>query len=113
MQQHAVAINLTPITTTKMLRKYAYRQHKIYLYIQFYDENMQELCGTDNYLRVDGRMTKDRIFEEFRAKAKRQKAAYERDPKLYTMNKWYYMQLFRGACPSRASKITEIVPVFE
>ena len=95
-----------------MLRKYAYHKNVTRIYVQFYDENQRPLCGSDNYIRCDARKAVNTLVEEFRQKAKRQVEAHNRDPKLYCSNKWHYMQVFRGACPSRASKLTDIIPVF-
>lgn len=96
-----------------MFRKYLRRHRERYTYIQFFDENKQELCGSEHFIRCDGRKSQETIFAEFRAKAFRQAEAYKSNPKTYCMNKWHYMQLRTGYCPTRSSKISEIVPIFD
>lgn len=96
-----------------MFRKYPRRDRKAHVYIQFFDENKLELCGSEHNIRCDARKSKDTIFAEFRAKAYRQAEAHKSNPKHYCMNKWHYMQLTTGYCPSRSKNISEIVPIFD
>lgn len=89
------------------------KQKRTYFnYAQFYDENKRELCGSENFIRCDGRKSIETLVSEFRHKALSQIKAHERDPKLYCANFWHYVQIKRGQYPSRASNISEIMPLF-
>lgn len=88
------------------------RTRTLHIYAQFYDETKQQLLGTDNFIRCDARMKPETIIEHFRHKAEHQIAAYNKDPKHYCRNRWHHVQLFKGFCPSRVSKVTDIISIF-
>jgi hypothetical protein len=77
-----------------------------------YDENKRLLLGSDHFIRCDARMAVDTIQELITNKAISQMKAYNKEPKKYVSNKWYYMQLFKGESPGTCKELTNIIYLF-
>ena len=81
-------------------------------YVQYYDENKEELCGSDSVWVFDQRCANRTMILQVKDSKESQWLHYKNHPEKYCPQQAAYFRIVRGAnLMSKATPLTEFIPL--